>query len=363
MSSFAEILRGKRHQEEDQHKNQHQQEQQEPHHRGHNKKGHSRRDESDIDIETEDVKKETAENSASPPKHHQQSNSHNHHHHQPPHTTSSWATRLQQSTASNTPSNSEIGPTVSVPAVSAPRYSEEESNSISAENQRTLQYLLSYVPYYPIMVVLCGIPGSGKSTFARRLIASIPVDYRPYWISLNQDALGDRKTVMQHTEYALTHHQNTIIDRCNFNEEQRSPWVELAQTYHIPAVVAFVLPDHNNVALCADRAYKRGNSDGVHPGNPDWNNVCARINEGYSDPTLAEGFSGIYKCRHADDVASFIESVVHAYDVMPRPHSDAAAVAGNTPAEKVSPLSSSHATSEVTGVFVENTVDTTTETH
>lgn len=312
MSSFAEILR-----RQEQGNQPRQRESTDTHHHHRHQKGHTRRDEDDDD--------EGTMTDDAPPE--QQSN-HSAHHSR----TSSWATRLQQSSgnaAASTTASTKTARTPVPPSTVATSmvqdttdegYSPEESAAIAAENAKALQYLLSYLPYYPIMLVLCGIPGSGKSTFARRLLAAIPVDYQPYWISLNQDALGDRKTVMAHTEYALNHHQNTIIDRCNFNAEQRSPWIHLAYKFHIPAVVAFILPDHNNVTVCAERAYKRGNSDGVHPGHPDWNTVCARMNGDYSDPSLDEGFSGIYKCRDAEDITAFIEAIVQAYNVYPRPH-------------------------------------------
>eukprot|EP01033_Poteriospumella_lacustris_P020282 gene20282-14837_t len=189
MSSFAEILRRK-----DQASQQHQQQPENNHHHHRHQKGHTRRGEEDEGTMADDA----------PPE--QQSN-HGAHHSR----TSSWATRLQQSSG-NAASTTNSTKTTRTPVPSSAvatfvaqdttdGYSPEESAAIAAENAKALQYLLSYLPYYPIMLVLCGIPGSGKSTFARRLLAAIPVDYQPYWISLNQDALGDRKTVMAHTEY------------------------------------------------------------------------------------------------------------------------------------------------------------------
>lgn len=218
---------------------------------------------------------------------------------------------------------SNLSISVNITPIPAPIMSEEESRNISARNTVALQSILSCISsFFPTMLVLCGIPGCGKSTFASRLIASIPEKYRAYWVVLNQDALGDRKTVIRYTEHALNYHQNTIIDRCNFNEEQRHPWIKMARDHNIPTIVAFELPDRNNVSVCADRAYKRGNSDGVHPGNPDWDTVCARMNGSYTDPSVNEGFTSVYRCRDGNDVTAFIDQIVHAYESIALPHAN-----------------------------------------
>ena len=91
------------------------------------------------------------------------------------------------------------------------------------------------------MVVLCGLPGSGKSTFARSLEASHPNKF----VRINQDELKSRQKCERKVRQILrrtttspssvsassssTQLRCPIIDRCNFDAHQRSTWYRLAE--------------------------------------------------------------------------------------------------------------------------------------
>ena len=74
------------------------------------------------------------------------------------------------------------------------------------------------------LLVLSGLIGSGKSTFARAL-----VKHFPDWRRCNQDELGDRHAVVFAARNALLAGYNVIIDRTNIDAKQRRTWLELAR--------------------------------------------------------------------------------------------------------------------------------------
>lgn len=73
-----------------------------------------------------------------------------------------------------------------------------------------------------LVVLLVGVPGSGKSTFAHKLTPA------GGWAWVNQDTLGDRQACEAAVKQALRSGKSVIVDRCNFNKQQRSTWVRLA---------------------------------------------------------------------------------------------------------------------------------------
>lgn len=188
-----------------------------------------------------------------------------------------------------------------------------EEATIDEGNDIALSIIDSVLPIHNVMIVLCGIPGSGKSTFARNLLNSIPKGEDRKWASCNQDALGDRGAVVNAVRNVLHHHGNVVVDRCNFDYAQRRHWIELAQEYHLSAVIAVVMPNFDNVSLCAERAYKRGNSDGIHPGNPNWDGICADMMHKFVLPSPEEGFSGLYLCHNQADVDRFLRFIASKY--------------------------------------------------
>jgi predicted kinase len=46
--------------------------------------------------------------------------------------------------------------------------------------------------------------------------------------------MRSRKACEMNTKKFLTKHQNVIVDRCNFDRDQRRTWIDLANHYQIP---------------------------------------------------------------------------------------------------------------------------------
>lgn len=86
--------------------------------------------------------------------------------------------------------------------------------------------------YEPFLVLLVGLPGSGKSTFAQSLVASMPNKFS----RINQDELKTRPKCERKLKQVLSVSSSSsaqsrlcpIIDRCNFDAHQRSTWYRLA---------------------------------------------------------------------------------------------------------------------------------------
>lgn len=72
-----------------------------------------------------------------------------------------------------------------------------------------------------LILVLVGLPGSGKSYFASKLEKESFSQY----VRINQDSLGTRKKCETACRQALSRGKNVIIDRCNFNKQQREHWL------------------------------------------------------------------------------------------------------------------------------------------
>lgn len=102
---------------------------------------------------------------------------------------------------------------------------------------------------------LC-VQGSGKSTFALQLQQYDPAA----WKRINQDSLKTRKKCVAHMDRALSSGQHCIVDRCNFDREQRRTWLDIASQRGVPCYAVWL-------AVPRDVAAQRARDRLVHEGH------------------------------------------------------------------------------------------------
>ena len=125
---------------------------------------------------------------------------------------------------------------------------------------------IKYIPptstngkYEPFMLMLVGVPGSGKSTFAESLVEGKPWMY----VRVNQDQLGSRRECEALTRKTLSEGKCPVVDRCNFDPSQRKHFLEIAQReLGVPVdCVVFTYP----MEVCIRRCQRRRKHETIAP--------------------------------------------------------------------------------------------------
>jgi predicted kinase len=81
----------------------------------------------------------------------------------------------------------------------------------------------------PEVLVLVGLPGSGKSCIAKIL------QNKYGYVRINQDEMGNRNACIKAADAALKEGKGVVIDRCNVDVEQRAHWIKLAHEHGLKA--------------------------------------------------------------------------------------------------------------------------------
>lgn len=157
----------------------------------------------------------------------------------------------------------------------------------------------------PILVILVGAPGSGKSTFCEEVMRSSSRT----WVRVCQDTIGNGKAgskaqCLSSAARALKDGKSVFIDRCNLNREQRSDFLKLQGESQIDIhAVVLDLP----AKLCISRSVKRSG----HEGNLQGGKAAAVVNRMLQSkelPKLSEGFNRITFCQSESNVKDAIDT-------------------------------------------------------
>jgi atypical dual specificity phosphatase len=152
----------------------------------------------------------------------------------------------------------------------------------------------------PVMLVLTGLPGSGKSKFCYDLVTSEQgkggEGSNSSWVVVCQDHLGSRNRCEEVAQEALQSGHRVVIDRCNQSVEQRKNWVELAHKHWPKSDMTFnKSPDVFCISfdtpfdLCVERTAAQEDHPTVAPA--DALKVCKFQAKEWENPSLAEGFA------------------------------------------------------------------------
>jgi atypical dual specificity phosphatase len=158
-------------------------------------------------------------------------------------------------------------------------------------------------------LLLCGIPGSGKSSFAHRLCAR-----DPQWQMVSGDDDG-RAGCEAAVGRRGGSNKKMTLDRCNTSLQDRRLFLQLASVWSTcPAVVFFDFP----AELCAARANTRSD----HPTLPPGSRVRAAIkqhSESLCRPTLAEGFKSVAVVRSLEASVRLVQTIARPIGLLKFP--------------------------------------------
>jgi predicted kinase len=150
----------------------------------------------------------------------------------------------------------------------------------------------------PFMLILVGIPGSGKSTFAKSLESSAP----HVFVRINQDSLGNRRRCEKVTRQTLAQGKVAIIDRCNFDSSQRRYFIDIAREYQVPVdCISLELPKEE----CVRRCEFRENHETIERGQE--RQVVNKMMSMFEAPIRHEGFRRVERISRQDHVNDVME--------------------------------------------------------
>ena len=153
-----------------------------------------------------------------------------------------------------------------------------------------------------LLVVLVGIPGSGKSTLAHALLSGAPPTGRP-WCRISQDVLGSRHRCVRAAQRALESGHHVLVDRCNFDAQQRTHWLQLERRGMADIGSPF---DHRLAVFLpvqADEAQRRVLARVAHEGGVDaesmseekLSSIVERMQRDLRPPHVSEGFDAVLR--------------------------------------------------------------------
>ena len=165
------------------------------------------------------------------------------------------------------------------------------------------------------IVVLCGAPGSGKSTAANQLLSATDFASRR-WTRVSQDELGDRRACEDLCRRALREGNSVVVDRCNFDEVQRQHWIKLGRESGRSCCISAVCLDVDP-AECCNRVQSRSGHETLYGPKSHTDSVVHRVVDQLVAPSRREGFDRVVWIQSDEQLLAEI----HALASHPPPES------------------------------------------
>lgn len=157
--------------------------------------------------------------------------------------------------------------------------------------------------FQPFMIVLVGVPGSGKSTFADMLVKGNPSRY----VRVNQDKLKTRKKCERLCRGSLQKGKVPIIDRCNFDPSQRQHFLSIANDFGIPVdCIVFSY----SMQVCLTRCQERVGHETITQDNARM--VVRRMMKDFSPP-LPDNQDEIFRAQRTVTAFQDAKDIVSEY--------------------------------------------------
>ena len=146
------------------------------------------------------------------------------------------------------------------------------------------------------LVMLCGLPGSGKSYVAQMMVKR---DDR--WTIVSQDETRSRDTCERELGRPGKHGK-VILDRCNPDRADRKEWLGIAQWANKPVCVYFDYEPE----ICLARAQQRPDHPTLVPGQR-VRTAIQSMQKQMQQPRLDEGFTAVCTVRSMDAANALIK--------------------------------------------------------
>ena len=134
-------------------------------------------------------------------------------------------------------------------------------------------------------ILMCGIPGSGKTTFCRERLF-------PQYLYISLDRLRTRSAEAELFAFALRRRKSCVIDNTNISRQERARYIPAAKKAGARVVTYWFEP---NVGACLARNAGWTGRERV----PDI--VIRDKSSRFSAPDRTEGFDQVFKVSIADD--------------------------------------------------------------
>lgn len=141
---------------------------------------------------------------------------------------------------------------------------------------------------------MCGLPGSGKSSFSQALAKS-----SDKWVIISQDDLGSKEECDVLLDKSIKNKKNIIIDRCNVTKNDRKYWLESAKS---TTAIVHMNIDSN---LCAFRIKNRSNHPTVKAGTGE--SIIKSFVKQYEPPTEHEIDGNFYSIETPEEIESLLK--------------------------------------------------------